>query len=285
MQPLCCTEIFKKIQKQEIGIDYEPAESKMPSSSSKIGGYPDLPTDFEWPYYEGVDYDDVKKNRPLSFLAQINLKDIAEYDNEKVLPNEGMLYFFYELGTMTWGYDPKDKGSAKVFYFDGDLDTLLETEIPSDISKDYIVPEFSISFKNSLSLPAYEEFAEYHVRCDWDSYDEQKVAFGWQEPEDFDMNTKLLGYADIIQASMLEECEYSTNGIYTGDGNVNISKEQEKEYFENSKDWTLLFQMGTISSDDYELMFGDCGNIYFYIKKSDLAEKNFDNIWLILQCS
>ena len=52
-----------------------------------------------------------------------------------------------------------------------------------------------------------------------------------------------------------------------------------------SKQWMLLFQMGTVESDDYELMFGDCGHIYFWIKKSDLAAKNFDNVWLILQCS
>ncbi|KMV74442.1 hypothetical protein FSCG_02162 [Fusobacterium vincentii 4_1_13] len=31
-------------------------------------------------------------------------------------------------------------------------------------------------------------------------------------------------------------------------------------------------------------MFGDCGYIYFWIKKEDLKSKNFDNVWLILQC-
>ena len=31
-------------------------------------------------------------------------------------------------------------------------------------------------------------------------------------------------------------------------------------------------------------MFGDCGRIYFYIRKKDLAERNFDNVQLILQC-
>ncbi|MCD2347047.1 DUF1963 domain-containing protein [Clostridium guangxiense] len=31
-------------------------------------------------------------------------------------------------------------------------------------------------------------------------------------------------------------------------------------------------------------MFGDCGEIYFYIRKADLKDKNFENVWLILQC-
>ena len=42
--------------------------------------------------------------------------------------------------------------------------------------------------------------------------------------------------------------------------------------------------MGTISDDDYELMFGDCGHIYYWIRKEDLMNCNFENTWLILQC-
>ena len=34
----------------------------------------------------------------------------------------------------------------------------------------------------------------------------------------------------------------------------------------------------------FELMFGDCGHIYFYITKEDLAARRFDRIWLVLQC-
>jgi len=46
----------------------------------------------------------------------------------------------------------------------------------------------------------------------------------------------------------------------------------------------LLFQMASIQEDDYELMFGDLGNLYFYIRKQDLKERNFDKVWLVLQC-
>ena len=46
----------------------------------------------------------------------------------------------------------------------------------------------------------------------------------------------------------------------------------------------LLFQLDTVESGGFELMFGDCGHIYFYITKEDLAARRFDRIWLILQC-
>ncbi|MBQ1817367.1 MAG: DUF1963 domain-containing protein, partial [Clostridia bacterium] len=31
-------------------------------------------------------------------------------------------------------------------------------------------------------------------------------------------------------------------------------------------------------------MFGDCGNIYFWMRESDLRERRFEKAQLILQC-
>ncbi|MDE6759122.1 MAG: DUF1963 domain-containing protein [Lachnospiraceae bacterium] len=95
--------------------------------------------------------------------------------------------------------------------------------------------------------------------------------------------SKLLGYADIIQNSMLLECEEVCNGIYCG-GIPTITEEQKKEMLERSREWILLFQISTLEKEGYELMFGDCGSIYFYIRKQDLQERNFENVWMILQC-
>ena len=50
---------------------------------------------------------------------------------------------------------------------------------------------------------------------------------------------------------------------------------------ETGGEWTLLAQFGTLSD---ELMFGDCGCIYFYIRKDDLAAQRFDRVYLNLQC-
>ena len=72
------------------------------------------------------------------------------------------------------------------------------------------------------------------------------------------------------------------------DINKNIQSFEEGDFIKievikDSKNWILLFQMDAIKVDDYELMFGDSGHIYFWIKKEDLKNKNFDNVWLILQ--
>ena len=62
------------------------------------------------------------------------------------------------------------------------------------------------------------------------------------------------------------------------------------EYIRNVKaeeiDWSKLFGSYScgIKIGDYGLYFGDSGKIYFNIRKEDLKNKNFDNVWLILQC-
>ena len=50
------------------------------------------------------------------------------------------------------------------------------------------------------------------------------------------------------------------------------------------QNWRLLFQMEEGIADELGLMFGDCGSIYFYIREEDLQARNFDRVWLILQC-
>ena len=99
--------------------------------------------------------------------------------------------------------------------------------------------------------------------------------------ESLDSYTKLLGYPDVIQSSMEEQCAAITKGFYMG--GIDSPKKYREEVIKDSKDWILLFQMDAIEVDDYKLMFEDYGHIYFWIKKEDLKNKNFDNVWLILQ--
>ena len=49
-------------------------------------------------------------------------------------------------------------------------------------------------------------------------------------------------------------------------------------------DWMLLLQLSTVTKGGFELMFGDCGMLYFYIRKDDLAARKFDKIHFSLQC-
>lgn len=273
--------LFHEIKQTAIITSYAPAERELPIGASKFGGNPHLPEDFVWPYYEGADYLDEKaENRPLSFLAQFNLEELSAYDKDNRLPHSGMLYFFYDLRTMKWGFDPKDRGCARIYFIE-DARSLQPVCAPSELDDDYKIPEFSLSFENRAEVPDYGEIAERHADVEWESYDEERTLYGFEASDE--ERSKLLGYADLIQGDMLFQCAEIANGIYCGSVSE-FTNEQREQLLAESSEWTLLFQMSTVQNEDYELMFGDCGSIYFYIKKQDLREKNFADVWLILQC-
>ncbi len=77
------------------------------------------------------------------------------------------------------------------------------------------------------------------------------------------------------------ECQLVSNGIYLGDSKY-IKDPKAKELEKGRDEWVMLLQLD--SDDQTEMMWGDVGMLYFWIKKSDLASKNFDNCWMILQC-
>ncbi len=258
-----------------------------PLGTSKIGGKPHLPAFFEWPHYEGESYEDGWADRPLSFLAQIDLAAVSAFDKEGLLPRSGYLYFFYELMSQKWGFDPEDEGCARVYYFDVPADALCETELPASLAEEVRVPLIRLDFGTMDELPAYEEFldltdkARFGEYFCWDLYDETAAEI--VEPEDSDEICKLLGYANLVQGSMLSECARVTAGLSCGspEDYRRTSEEQKAAIRADAPNWILLAQFDTLSD---EIMFGDCGLIYFYIRKDDLAARRFDRVWLCLQC-
>ncbi len=273
------------VARNEIRLSCAEPTAPLPPCSSKLGGCPCVPENFVWPEYTGTAYDGVVKPRPLSFLAQISLKDVAALDTEGRLPATGMLSFFYELETMKWGFDPKDAGSARVFYFPEE-NALRPRALPEALDADYAIPELAVSFASHTSLP---DFSSAPAACDtlgWEAFEECSRACGY-EADGWGDVTKLLGYPDVIQGPMEEECESVTRGFYNGnpEAYAAIPQAELDDIRKKAGEWTLLFQMGTLRTSDMEFMFGDCGHIYFWIRKSELAQRNFENVWLILQCS
>lgn len=256
--------------------------SKLPIGSSKIGGKPDLPSDFKWFYYKAKSLTtDIEIDRPLSFLAQLNLEEITEFDLDNRLPKKGMLYFFYEMESNKWGFDPMDKDCAKVYYYSGSPDNLINFEHPKGVSSEFIFPETSLSFSSMKSAPYYEELMPGGNFDLWDSYNELLEKKGLTQEGYI---SKLLGYSDNIQGDMTLECQLVSNGLFCGDA-TGYNSPKRKELEVNKDQWKLLFQLESIDEENFQLYFGDMGRLYFYIKEDDLQEGNFSNTWFSLQCT
>lgn len=108
---------------------------------SKFLGNPDVWDDFEWPAIgDGDDAYD------LTFICQINCAEIAPYDKDNKLPHTGMLYFFYDLEEMP--DDPFDQNTARVLYYDGDLENLIEVKVVDEDGEPLAHTEQKITFEN-----------------------------------------------------------------------------------------------------------------------------------------
>ncbi|CEI32512.1 YwqG family protein [Propionibacterium freudenreichii] len=283
--------VFDAVQKNAIKLDFGADPEPGEAGQSRLGGRPDVPRDFEWPRFQDKDDDSADANRPLTFLAQVNLADATRYDTEGLLPTAGVLSFFYEMETQEWGFDPRDKGSARVFFFE-DPATLRPASVPDDLD-DWFPDGQAISYRNMVDLPAWLGFTELpeEVRrtnplpvpltdIEWEDYDAMREEYGAPSEGDDAVTTKLLGHPDVVQNPMEAECEMVTRGMADGAEGEEISQELRDDIKKASRDWTLLFQMGT----DSGLEFGDVGHINYWIKKQDLARRDFDKAWLILQC-
>lgn len=253
--------------------------------ATRFGGQPDVPADFVWPTYEGESYDHVVKDRPLTFLTQFNCAELAKFDKEHLLPDHGLLSFFYETDTQCWGYAPKDKGCARVYWFE-DISALFAADFPADMEEDFKFPMVKIKLDSKITYPSWQDFSEvFPDEKDCDAFDEVWAEWMGDDSKEIENNSQLLGWPDVIQNSMFEELVSQGYCLGNPENWNRIPKGICQKAEETARDrWVLLFQMDTVECDDFELMFGDCGYIYFYITKEDLSARRFDRIWLILQC-
>lgn len=277
--------ILPQLYRGRIDSRFVPAQGKLAVGASKFGGRPDVPADFIWPVFEtDTREDDQVKERPLAFLAQFDCAQLAPLDPEGLLPKEGVLSFFYELESQRWGYDPKDAGCARVFWFEGPL---APAEFPAELEEDFRLPELAAQLSGAIDAPDFQDACpalEYPWTAnDYRIFDQARRELGMDYPAN---RSQLLGWPDMIQNNMTLQCELISRGYYLGGSWEKIPVEERSALRTPSvREWQLLFQLDTVENGDFELMFGDCGRIYFYIRREDLAQRRFDRVWLIQQCS
>lgn len=253
------------------------------TAGTRFGGSPDVPQDFVWPRFAGQGLDGRQRELPLAFVAQINCEDIAPFDTEHKLPDHGLLSFFYEMESEPWGYSPSDKGSARVYWFE-DTAGLAEAVFPADLDEEFRLPMMKITAGAESSLPCWDDFLKkYPEETDDEAFDAAVEEMAGEERDDA---SRLLGWPEVIQHSMYEECDLVTKGYYLGnpEGYARVPAKDRAEAESAIDRWQLLFQLDVVESDDFCLMFGDCGLLYIFITKEDLAARNFSNVWAVIQC-
>ena len=358
-------EFLDSIQMNEIRLSYEKMEDTPAGAQSRIGGCPDLPEGFAWPFFrdetvhpavtkESIQaskertlrsmensrkaflemiakqfkgaalekrlkeaeadldkfqkaslqyYDNMElreayttvRDLPLTFLGQINCAEAALFDKDHLLPETGLLSFFYEMESMWGDNEGKFAGNTRVYYFE-DVKALKRTAPPDTLQeKENQIGDMRITFTAHKSIPSFADSDIWEKALDgkgdqngeneWNLYLDAARKLGCVRDDGCDPPEeviKLLGFPDTIQNSMYAQLSAGWNRSFG-------KKEGMKGWpdpAEDWKDWILLFQLGTVEDSESggEWMFGDDGYLYFWIRRQDLAEKRFDRIMMICQC-
>ena len=242
-------------------------EAKLAVGASKIGGLPDLPVGIAWPQWRNV---------PQSFIAQIALAEAQKYDTQKVLPQSGMLWFFYDAQQDTYGDDPADRGGWTVI-FNENPGELKRQASPHGLPKEGRFKSCSIAFSSEITLSAHPELDI--ANFDWtdeerDKYDQFLSTFP-SKADHAAIHDRLLGNPDTIQDDMRQQCQLVSHGV------TDDSDPRAAELLKGAMEWQLLFQ---VDSDEHAGMkWADAGLLYYWITRADLAARHFDAVWVVLQ--
>ncbi len=242
--------------------------TQIASGVSKLGGLPDVPADFMWPEWKGI---------PQSFIAQISLNDAHAFDADGVLPEHGMLWFFYDATQQTFGADSNDKGGWLVFFSEKPT-TLQRATVPAKLPTESQFQSSVVRFTSEVTLSQQPQL-ELGTNFDW-TENEQKgyetLLSSFPTPEDHAaMHHRLLGNPETLQDDMREECQLASNGI------PDANDPKAGVLLSSVMEWQLLLQVDT--DEDAGMRWGSTGTLYYWLKKSDLHAQRFDASWLVLQ--
>jgi uncharacterized protein YwqG len=232
-------------------------ESKMAVGQTKIGGQPDLPESVEWPQFAD--------GRPLAFLAQINLGEVAAVGKLPGLPESGLLSFFSVFGWQVEDdADPQlppgkyDYSWTRVLYHPNNQNAYQRRRTPAGVNafkpaKVEFVPV--ICFPTHTKEPAVAKLG--WKRDVKDKYDDFVMAYNGARGHQMGNPARnlLLGYADYEQDFVKEVAD---------------------------EDLQLLFQLA--SDENAGMCWGDGGFVYFWVGSKDLARKKFEKVLTDYQC-
>jgi uncharacterized protein YwqG len=238
-------------------------------TSSYFRGEPLLPAGVSWP---------AKNGKRLAFLASIDLASVAEVVSFDWLPRDGRLLFFYDIDGQPWGFDPKDRGSWAVIH---DAGVAASPPLSSEAPLQFVSPQLIASLPRTYPRPRSYERPEISAL---ELTDEQSDALIEITDSIYGDGPRhqIGGFPSAVQGDAMElECQLASNGIYAGEP-AGYETPQAKALEAGATEWRLLFQVD--GDDALNLMWGDCGIIYFWIREEDARARRFDKAWLVLQC-
>jgi hypothetical protein len=262
-----------------------PPNPKAPVlGGSRFGGWPDLPAGASWPRWQ---------DRPMAFLAQIDLAEAHAAQPALRLPKAGLLLFFvgcmadtfepvddprpHHLLDVMLGTDPAHRGGWRVLHTTAG--TQLQRQTWPTLPMPQTFPPCALRLvKGGKPLPDEETVAYSRLPLDSAQRDDYNDLIAQLAPDDDAWACQLSGHPNLIQGTPPElMCELASRGV--SPWRVPQSTDADfEDIMDAASQWGLLLQLTSNADAGFE--WGDGGHFYFYGRKAAMAQGIFDNIWV-----
>ncbi|UQZ83913.1 hypothetical protein SK3146_03120 [Paenibacillus konkukensis] len=246
--------------------------------ASRIGGDPDLPPEAEWPL--------TKDGVPMTFIAQLNLQELAKADEASLLPASGMLYFF--VGVDEPAYDIEHR---VLFSAEEELASAACRRSPETTALEETYSGYWVEPRATLEPPnyAYVDYEQVESEtADYGDYEE----LGWAITESRSGDVaRLFGYPD----GQHDDSEYQAALMLLTGQHYDYSKARaleritaqlggdERRAKREIEDTLMLLEVE--SDNEIGFCWWDAGVLHFFIRKEDLLAGRFDRTYCSLYSS
>lgn len=263
-------EEFKKLENRETIKINLISETKTPLTSSNVAGWFYLPKTSTIPT--------TSKGEQLMYLAQINCEELPE---NSIYPSKGIMQFWIFGGDYNLGSDytkPTSDSKKRVIYYPEVEEHFTEEELsemykPEEDKKEgeLITPindgvPFAMSFEKTSQWPLPNDFRVEEIFNEKlnEHIEETKAEEGF---ESYDIGEEE-SYDIIEDLDIPNHTQIGGYGHFT---------QEDPRMYDDFEDYTeLLFQLDSeFGTDDYYILWGDCGVGNFFAKKEQLRNLDF----------
>lgn len=243
-------------------------ENELPLGCSKLGGSPDLPIGVTWPLHG---------DRRLPFVGQFNAHDFNRFSFCEDLPSDGILYFFLNMDSWVEEHDSSGRGNCRVLYHPGPLKDFGRLDLPERGSTPPRFNPCRIVFHEALSQ-GWHEIPIHAFHLD-EAQEDEYVHIVYEFPDG--KAHQVLGRPgriENLEDELQLQCQVISHGLALGADGRPLDKNKAKELAPGAADWKLLLQLD--SDEGAEMDWGD-SMLSFWIRKRDLRDRNFSEVWMI----
>lgn len=263
-------EEFKKLENRETIKINLISETKTPLTSSNVAGWFYLPKTSTIPT--------TSKGEQLMYLAQINCEELPE---NSIYPSKGIMQFWIFGGDYNLGNDytkPTSDSKKRVIYYPEIEEHFTEVELsemykPEEDKKEgeLITPindgaPFAMSFEKTSQWPLPNDFRFEEIFNEKlnEHIEETKAEEGFESYE--------IGEEESYD--IIEELDIHNHTQIGGYGHFT---QEDPRMYDDFEDYTeLLFQLDSeFGTDDYYILWGDCGVGNFFATKEQLRNLDF----------